>query len=449
MIDLSDKNKKIHFIGVGGVSMSALAMYLKNKGFTVSGSDISIQDDTFLSRLGIKVYRKHDKENIKNCDVVVYTSAISEDNEEYKKAKEIGLPLIKRSILLGRIISQYKNSIGVSGSHGKTTATAMISHVLTEARKNPTIFLGGKDKKFDNFIDGKSDFAVAEVCEYKKNLLDIPVKCALVLNIDNDHMDCYCDIKEMIETFRQFTKDSILVINADDENCQPLYHSSTLTFGINKKAHFMAKKIAYNGVGYSFTAYAYGKKLGRVNLKVMGKHNVYNALATIALTSIYNVEFYYQKKALENFSGVCRRCEFLGEVNDTEYYADYAHHPKEISATMTNFDKDNCLTIFQPHTYSRTKLLMQEFLDCLMKIKNLIIVDTYSAREVFDEEGSAKTLYENLVGLGKKDVDFVREYNNLKERLDFENDKFDKVLFLGAGDIYDMARKYLQERKNN
>lgn len=448
MIEFNTNNKKIHFIGIGGVSMSAIARYLKNKGFIVSGSDISMQNDTFLCGLGIKTYHKHDKENLKDCDAVVYTSAISEDNEEYKMAKEMGLPLIKRSVLLGRIISQYKNSIGISGSHGKTTATAMISHVLIEAKNNPTVFLGGLDKKFDNFVDGQNDFIVTEVCEYKKNLLDMPVKCAVVLNIDNDHMDCYRDINDMIETFRQFTKDSILVINADDENCQSLYHSSTLTFGINKKAHFTAKKIAYNGLGYSFTAYAYGKKLGRVNLKVMGKHNVYNALATIALTSIYNVEFYYQKRALENFSGVCRRCEFLGEVNDTEYYADYAHHPREISATMTNFDKDDCLTIFQPHTYSRTKLLMQDFLDCLIKIENLIVIDTYSARESFDEKGSAKTLYENLVGLGKKDIYFAKEYDNLRDKLDFENDKFDKVLFLGAGDIYDMAKKYLQERKN-
>lgn len=447
MIDLSGENKKIHFIGIGGVSMSAIAKHLKNSGFTVTGSDISIQNDSFLSDLDVKIYNKHDGENVKDCDAVVYTSAIIEDNEEYKKAQEMEIPLIKRSVLLGQIISGYKNSIGVCGSHGKTTATAMISHVLIEANKRPTVFLGGFDRKIGNYIDGKKDFVVAEICEYKKNLLDMPVKSALVLNIDNDHMDCYKDIDQVIETFREYTKDSLLVINADDKNSQSLYHSSTLTFGINKRAHFMAKKIVFNGLGYSFTAYAYGKKLGRVNLKVMGYHNVYNALATIALTSIYNIEFYYQKKALEKFKGVSRRYEFLGEVNDTEYYADYAHHPKEITATMTSFDKEKCLSIFQPHTYSRTKLLMQDFLDCLIKIKNLIIVDTYSARESFDEEGSAKRLYENLIKKGKKDICFICDYERLKLKLDLENDKFDKVLFLGAGDIYDMAKKYLKESK--
>ena len=447
MIEFNTNNKKIHFIGIGGVSMSAIARYLKNKGFIVSGSDISMQNNTFLCDLGITVYHKHDKENLKNCDAVVYTSAISEDNEEYKMAKEMGLPLIKRSVLLGQIISQYKNSIGISGSHGKTTATAMISHVLIEAKNNPTVFLGGLDKKFKNYHNGQKDFVVAEVCEYKKNLLDMPVKCAVVLNIDNDHMDCYKDIDELILTFKKYTKNSLLIMNADDENSRELYHASTLTFGINNRAHFMAKRIAYNGLGYSFTVYAYGKKLGRVNLKVIGRHNVYNALATIAVTSVYNVNFYYQKKGLENFAGVCRRCEFLGQVNETEYYADYAHHPKEITATLSSFDKEKCLVIFQPHTYSRTKLLMQEFLECLINIKNLMIIDTYSAREKFDKEGSAKLLYEKLIELSKKDICFIQDYKELKQKLDNEKDKYDKVLFLGAGDIYDMAKKYLLDSK--
>ena len=441
------KNRqKVHFIGIGGVSMGGLSLHLKNKGFIVSGSDTCGKNTVFIRKQGIIVQNQHKKENVESADIVVYTSAIKEDNVELIEAKQKGLTLIKRSELLGQVLDEFSMSIAVSGSHGKTTTTDMIANVLVEANLDPTVFLGGEDKNFGNYRFGNGNIVLAEACEYERNFLDLKPKISVVLNVDNDHMDTYKDIDDVINAFSLFVKDTIAVINADDKNSEKLILPTCITFGIKNKANFTAKNIVKNQNGYSFSAYHGTLKLGRINLRVDGKHNVYNALSTIAVCQTLNVPFEVQKKALEKFCGVKRRNEYLGEFKNLKVYADYAHHPKEISAMLKTFNQNEqkYITVFQPHTYSRTALLMQDFLESFNNCSPLIIYKTFPARESFFKDGSAKTLYKNLK---EKGCDKVFYASTKKEVIDILNElsfRYKKVVFLGAGDIDDIAKSLVK-----
>ena len=438
--------QKIHFIGIGGVGMSSLSLHLKHKGFEVSGSDICAKNAIFLKKHGIIVQNKHSKYNLKNSKIVVYTSAIKEDNPELKEAKLKGLTLIKRSELLGQILDEYSLSIAVSGSHGKTTTTDMLASVLIESGLDPTVFLGGEDKIFGNYRFGKGNIVLAEACEYQRNFLDLRPKISVVLNVDNDHMDTYKDINEAVDAFKCFIKNSISVINADDKNAKSLIKPTTITFGIESPAQFRAKNIRKCQNGYSFSAYQGSLKLGRIKLSVDGRHNVYNALCALSVCQTLNIPFSVQKKALERFSGVQRRNEFLGELKNLKVYADYAHHPKEITAMLQTFNNHNqkFITVFQPHTYSRTALLMQDFIECFSSCSPLIIYKTFPARESFCPSGSAKTLYKNLQEKGLDKVYYANTKKQIIRIIDKFNLCFDKVLFLGAGDIYDLAKSLVQ-----
>ncbi len=440
-----DNISKIHFIGIGGISMSSLAKYCKRLGLLVSGSD-RVESEVLeaLKSLGITAYAGHSEVNLKGIspDIVVYTSAISEDNEELLYSKSKGIPLIKRSELLGEICKNFKTSIGVSGSHGKTTTTAMILHILKESGLSPTGFIGGEDSEFNNFLFGNSDYGVLECCEYKKNFLDIKPKISVVLNIDNDHLDTFSNIENECEAFSVFIKDSVAVINADDFNSGFLSRKSAVGFGIKNPAEYVAKNLREKDGKYSFTVYAYGKRLGRISLNVLGKHNVYNALSAVCVCDMLKIPFSVIKRAFSGFLGVKRRQEFIGEFNGKKVYADYAHHPKEILETLTCFE--NALVVFQPHTYSRTKLLMQDFIKVLSKINNLIVYKTYPAREKEDVYGNAYTLFCNIKGEGKFYADNKTELKNLLCELS-KTAKTDKILFLGAGDIYDIAKGFMEK----
>ena len=443
-------SKNVHFSGICGISMSAIAKHLQNKGYNVSGSDIGLKrgvnEHNFKDML---LYDNHDKDNLKGVDTLIFTSAIDDKNAELEYAKQNQIKLLKRSQVLGEILGEYKNSIAISGSHGKTTATALLSNVFISAGLDPTVFLGGFDIDFGNYRYGKSDLAIAEACEYKKNLLDLNTKVSVVLNIDNDHLDSYADMQEMVETFAKFAKNSISVINADDKNCQKLESLTSISFGINNLSNYMAKNVAFNGKGYSFDVIAYGINLGRINLKINGYHNIYNVLSTIAVSQLYHVPFSIQKEAIERFSGVKRRNEYLGKFCGVDIIADYAHHPKEISAMFKTFDSQNkrYLTVFQPHTYSRTKLLMNDFINCFNNDKPLIIYKTYPARERYNKNGSAKAIFTNLLKINKKSVFFSLSKQGIENIIKSQQKPIDFVLFLGAGNIYDIAKKIAQKDK--
>ena len=314
----------------------------------------------------------------------------------------------------------------------------MISEILIEGGKDPTVFIGGDYVGAKRFRLGNSDVAVAEACEYKKNLLDIDAKIAVVLNLDNDHMDCYNGMKEMTETFRKFTEKSLAVLNADDLYLDKLFNSATVTFGIDRPATYTAKSIKYNGRGYSFSLCKHYRPIARINLQVFGWHNVYNALAACAVADLLGVSTRAVKRALEGFCGVKRRNEYLGEKYGVQYFADYAHHPSEIAATLSAYRQtgQRFFVVFQPHTYSRTKFLMGEFVNAFKDVDSLIIYKTYAAREDFDVDGSAEKLYENLKKEGC-DCNYVYDIENLNALLSSLKG-YDKALVLGAGDIYEI-----------
>ncbi len=432
--------KKLHFIGICGVSMSSLARFCALSGKIVTGSDQNNCKIEDFIKLGIKVYEKHNPQNVHGADAVVYTSAVDFDNPEMKEAKRLKIPIIRRSQLLGMIVGNCDKTVAVSGSHGKTTTTAMISNVLVKEKRRPLCFIGGEDLNLGNFVFGDKEVAVCEACEYKKNFLDIFPDIAVVLNIDNDHLDCYGSIDNEIVTFSDFVKNTLAVINADDKNSLKLFHGATVSFGIKNQACFSAFNLKKGDNGcYSFSVRAYSSYRGRINLKVLGKHNVYNALATIAVCEILGISFKAIKKSLESFYGVKRRAENIGKIFGVEAFADYAHHPSEIKQTIKTFCAEkNCIVVFQPHTYSRTENLMDDFVSELSKCDSVIVYKTYSAREPFSKNGSSFKLYQNLCEY--VDVDYANNICDL-EKLIFEKiEKIDKILFLGAGDIYDVAK---------
>lgn len=440
---LNEKVKKIHFTGVLGVSNSALVKYLLRQNYVISGSDNDKNGNYLtLNELGANVSYRHSARKVKGADLLVYSSAIFDKNPEIKYAKKKGIRTVKRSELLGEILSEHKNVIAVSGCHGKTTATSMIADMLVLDGKRPTVFVGGETVAFGNFLCGEKDLALAEACEYKKNFLDLKPTVSVVLNIDNDHLDSYKDQNDLINTFETFIKGSVAIINADDNLVTKLATSSAITYGVKNNAVITASNIKRGERGYSFTACAYGRPLGKINLSVFGEHNIYNALATLAVAEQYKIPFSVAKSALENFKGVYRRNEFIGEFNGAKCFADYAHHPSEISATLKAFSENfkDFAVVFQPHTYSRTKYLLDDFCTSLKGAENLAIYKTYAAREKFDKDASATALYERLKDYPYKSL-FVLETEKEIEKIMLEfSKKYKAIIFLGAGDIYRLAK---------
>lgn len=420
--------------------MSGLAKFCLTQGFYVSGSDKILSNELKrLSSLGAKIFIGHKAENVASVDLLVYTSAVKSTNPEIVYARKNGIPTLKRSELLGQILSLFNRTVAISGSHGKTTTTALIAETMVAAGLNPTVFLGGERETFGNFRLGGNSFAVAEACEYQRNFLDLKPNIAVILNIDNDHVDTFKTMDEATEAFSQFSKNSFSIINADDEYARKVFNSSTVTFGITNLATYTAKYIDKKE-NRSFTAYAYGKRLGRINLKIAGEYNVYNALAAIALLNELKVPFKFIQSAFRDFDGVKRRNEYLGRAFGVKCFADYAHHPTEISALLNN-KTEKTLAVFQPHTYSRTKALLKDFVFALKKADGVIIYKTYPAREKFMAEGDGKCLYEELMKDFSGEVFYAASYSALNNLLKNHAFNYRKILFIGAGDIYFIAKK--------
>lgn len=474
-LDIS-KIQKIHFIGIGGVSMSGLAKWCRIKGLSVSGSDKKPFSTALgLQNLGIKVFFGHSAKNVVGAEAVVYTSAVPEDNEELAAAKKRGIPIIKRSELLGYILKKYPRSIAVSGSHGKTTVTAMLWEIFEAAGEKPAVFLGGEYGARGNFTAGGTPekFALAEACEYKGNFLDIKPDLCVVLNVDNDHLESFGGAEAERAAFRKFASNGVSVINADDEGALKAAGEASVTFGIENSAMFAAKNLTANGKngGYSFTVYEHGVRAGRVELKIRGRYNVYNALAAIAAARTSGISFRAAKKALSSFSGVKRRNERIGTFCGKAVFADYAHHPAEINAFLEGKKEEGkkYVAVFQPHTYSRTRILKEEFIKVLSREPRLIIYKTFPAREKFDKSGDAKTLYEEIYKERAK-IDKERVKSSAACEEDFDCLKCtlalyaetkeeligaiklrlagaEEILFVGAGDIYEIALSLCEKQR--
>ena len=435
--------KNVHFIGIGGVSMSSLAKYLLREGFAVSGSDISFNEEIAeLEEAGIPVRIGHDPSAVIGADAVVYTDAISADNAELSEAKKRGIPCYSRMQLLGAVTEAFSSVIAVAGSHGKTSATSMCAHILLKSGVRFTAHIGGRDALLDNFYSSGKEFFLTEACEYRKNLLQFPrVGVAVWLNCDEDHMECYRDFDDLRDTFRLFCSRALRsVVNADDPNVIP--PENALTFGIESETcDYRAVSLKESGEKYAFTVLKRGERICRIRLRVAGRFHVYNALAAFAAARSYGLDVKSIVRGIESFTGVRRRFEKTGTFLGAEFICDYAHHPAEIQKTLLlarRSAKGRRFVVFQPHTYSRTRFLMDDFVRVLSAAENLVIFKTYAAREKFDRAGSAYALHERI-----KNSLYAESGRELEAYMRRSVRGGDTVLFLGAGDIYYLARRIL------
>ena len=445
-IDL-EKIEHIHFVGVGGVSMSALVRLAKAKNKLCSGSDCRASIELKrLKKQKIKICTKHNAKNVIGADLVVYSSAISMDNVELIMAKELNIPIMERAEFLGLIAKDYKTVVAVSGSHGKTTTTAMISNCFLRYGFNPTIHLGGNYPLISGNLNiGGKDFFITEACEFKDSFLSLSPTISVITNIEREHLDYFrnfSNIKNSFNSFVEKTKE-VCFVNSKYEK----YISNKnkiITFGFDKLATFRACNIKHNEKGYySFDCYNLNNFLGRVELSIEGKHSILNALATIAVSVYLGVPFFDVEKSLKKFSNVDRRFEKMGKFLGANVIHDYAHHPTEIRTaikTCKTFNKE-IICVFQPHTYSRTKSLLKSFSTAFVGVCKLVFVDTYSAREKFDSLGSC----EHLKQVIEKSCKGIETYGVFQksEVVAFlrKQDLKDKILlFLGAGDIEDVAK---------
>ena len=436
------KGLKFYFIGVCGISMSGLAMYLLGRGCKVSGSDLNGGEMVERLRLAgaeITVGERVSFSAIDGCDVVIYTDAIPLENKELCYAKAQGKEVLSRAELLKRVCAEFRSVLAVAGSHGKTTCTSMCAHVLQAARVPFCAHIGGEDCQFGNFYDGGNEYFVTEACEYKKNLLKVPADTVILLNVDKDHLECYDGEEDLRNTFTAFCATAKTAVACLDDACGASI-SGAVTFSIyEKKADYRATYLRSDAERYSFTVREYGIPVCRIHLKVVGRCNVYNALAAFAAMRTYGFSVEEIKRGLESFVGVKRRFEIIGRYRGAAAICDYAHHPKEIASTVQTakrLARQRLFVVFQPHTYSRTKNLFPEFVSTLKEIDRLMIYKTFPARERLDEQGDGKTLAEKVGCLYGDSLSALRAW------LDRTVSEGDVVLFLGAGDVYHLA-KYL------
>ena len=443
------KYKNIHMIGIGGISMSGIAEILKFWGFHVTGSDSTASETTErLIQNGISVVIGHDLENLAKADVVVYSAAIKKDDIELLKAKELNIPIIERGTFLGKITKAFNNSICVSGTHGKTTTTSMISVCFLEAHKDPSIQVGAYLKQLKgNYRVGNSEYFIIEACEYVESFLKFSPKAEIILNIDNDHLDYFKTFDNIKYAFIKYTKllpdNGLLIINGDDSNCLELPNytkAKAITYGIkNENVNFSAKNISFNEDGFAkFDLYHNNKFLDTIELSVPGTHNVLNALACISLSIEYGISISDIKVALSKFTGAHRRFEYKGKIDKkASVYDDYGHHPTEIKATansLKNKKYHESWVIFQPHTYSRTKNLLDDFANALISFDHIIVLDIYAAREKNIYGISSKDLVNKINSLGKE-AKYIPDFDECVSYIKNNIEQNDIVMTLGAGTV--------------
>ena len=449
MINLHNfKNLNLFFVGIGGISMSALVHFALALGAKVEGSNIEVNSQTKkLSNIGVKIHIGHSEDNLnKNIDAIIYTGAIGEDNPEIKKAKRENIPCYERSIFLGFISKMYLNSIVVAGTHGKTTTTAMIGDIYIYADIRPTIHLGGESLKFGNYLLGNKDVFITEGCEYRDSIRYLHPMTTLITSIELDHTDYYKDYQEIEDAFLHLadnTRQNVLVFENIEFAKKITAKVNVVNIGFGEKYEVRGDKLTLNSDGrYSFDVY-YNGYIGRFKSGGVGLHNAKNSLCAIAVGLINNISMSDIYNSLKNFLGVKRRFEYMGEVNGVKIICDYAHHPTEIEYSIATAKSiyGKLKVIFQPHTYSRTIGLKKEFLKCFKDTNSLVIFKTYPAREKYIAGGSAKELYNCIKHKNKYYCDTQKE---LKTNLYNAHEKC--ILVLGAGDIYDIVKKIVKNK---
>lgn len=450
------KDQHLHFVGIGGIGMSGIAEVLLNIGYRVSGSDIKATDITQrLSARGALVYYGHRRENIKDVDVVVISSAVRPDNPEVVEAQEKKIPVIPRAEMLAELM-RLKYGIAVAGAHGKTTTTSLIAAILGHGGIDPTVVIGGKlNTTNTNARLGSGEFLVAEADESDGSFLKLSPTIAVVTNIDREHLDYYRNIREIKKTFLEFINKvpfyGLAVICLDNENLQsiiPRIGKRFVTYGCSAQANVQAREIAQQGFKSSFSVFFHERLLGLVELGIPGVHNIYNALAAIAVGLELNVPFSVMQEALQSFNGVQRRFQVRATARGITWVDDYGHHPTEIKITLKTAKEvwqNRLVVVFQPHRYSRIQALFKEFMVTFYDADVLIVTDIYAAGENPIPDMSGRHFYEGLRNYGYKDVTYIPFVDDAKEHLKRILRPGDVLLTLGAGDIWKAGEQIMQE----
>ncbi len=435
-----DGKTAFYFIGIGGVSMSALARLLTDRGYSVRGSDMRESEYTrALQKAGIPVSIGEEEKIGEDC--VVYTGAVAEHHPQLEAARAAGKRLIPRAELLGEVAKEFPHVISVAGCHGKTSTSSMLAHIFRACGRPFTCHIGGEDLGLSNYFSSGGEYFVTEACEFGRSFLSLDSEIGVILNTDLDHTDCYKDEDELFTAYVQFAKNSQKVVVCDDDlRARRIPHTSS--FGLNG-GDVRAEDLKCVGERYSFTVSERGIPLVRVKLSAVGKVMVTDALAAFAAARLLGLTAEEIKRGLESFRGVGRRFETVGTFCGVPVVCDYAHHPREIAAVMETAEKmcfGTVRVVFQPHTYTRTRDFLADFVAVLRRAENPIVYKTYAAREEFLPEGSAYTLVSHL-----PEAVYVQSPAQLKKRLLQYVRPDDLILVLGAGDIFDIAKSILDE----
>ena len=443
--NLLKTRKHIHFIGIGGSGMFPMVQILHSEGFYITGSDNNETETTKIERkMGIPVTLGQAAENIEGADLIVYTAAIMADNPELIAAKASGVPCLERSDMLGLLTRRYSKAVCVAGTHGKTTTSAMIAQTLLEGGFDPSAFIGGKVKALGGSgRAGKSDIFVVEACEFVDTFLKLSNDISVILNIDNDHLDYFGSIENSIKSFRKFASNSTgpVIVNGDDANTMKSVEGldkEIITFGWSNKNDYYAADVRFLGGAKSgYTLMHHGKPICEIRLSIPGKHNILNSMACAAVCLYLGMNPEEMAEHIDKFPGAGRRFEILGEVNGVTIADDYAHHPTEIAATLKaakEMDFHEVWAVFQPFTYSRTALLMDDFVTALSVADHVVMSEIMGSREKNTYNIYTKDLAEKIPG--------SVWFNTFKEMADYTMSHAkpgDLVITLGCGDVYKCA----------
>ncbi|MBI2880284.1 MAG: UDP-N-acetylmuramate--L-alanine ligase [Candidatus Tectomicrobia bacterium] len=448
--------RRVHFVGVGGVGMSGLAELLMNLGYKVSGSDAAESETTRrLASLGVKVFRGHSADQARDVDVLVYSSAVAESNPEVAAARERQIPVIRRAEMLAELM-RMKYGVAVAGAHGKTTTTSLVAAVLAEGGLDPTTIVGGRVNQLGtNAHLGTGDYLVAEADESDGSFLRLVPTVTVVTNIDAEHLDHYGSFEAVREAFREFIHKvpfyGFSVLCADDgplRDLIPQVARKVVTYGLEEGADYTAREVEPHAEGMSFVAHHGSRRLGRVRIRLRGRHNVSNAMAAVAVGTEFGIGFESVRRALESFRGIHRRFEHVGEANGIAVVDDYGHHPREIQAVLAAargaWPKRRILVVFQPHRYTRTQSLLTEFFGAFDEADRVGVLPIYAAGETPIEGVDARRIFEGVRTRGTVAADFLE---GLEEAQSFLLDAArpgDLVITLGAGDVWKVAPGFLK-----
>lgn len=451
---------KVHMIGIGGIGMSGIAEVLLAMNFKVSGSDRSLSEVTDrLASLGAEIYEGHSEENLKDVDVVVYSSAVTMDNVEIQEALKRKIPVIKRSEMLAELM-RLKYGIGIAGTHGKTTTTSMVGLVMLEAGFDPTVIVGGKLSGLGgtNARLGKGDFIVVEADEFDRSFLQLTPVIAAITTLEKEHLDIYRDLDDIKEAFVEFANKvpfyGFVVLCLDEEGLReilPKINRKVITYGTSAQADVRAYDVSFSKTQSKFKVKYHGESLGEIELNVPGLHNVKNSLVAVTIAKELGVDFGIIKSALKKFTGVYRRFEIKAEINDVMIIDDYAHHPTEVSATLSairsGWDR-RVVAVFQPHLYTRTRDFYADFAKSFLDSDVFICTDVYPAREIPIQDVTGQLITDAAEKFGHKNVIYVPDKKQIPDKLLEIVLPGDIVITMGAGDIWKYGEEFINKLRS-